>query len=319
MKIKHLVAFFMIILLILNMSNLVEATSNYATIIRGNDNQWIQFPSTLSKSWTTNWDGYYTWDGKLENKSTSENVTFQIQYLCIERTEVDKIQEKSDETPEDSAFNQWLNSWAANLINEESWSAISNMKIDLECKLGENVEHEHLVFVKVLENNLESIVWQGYGEGFSRISESRKKVNLESIEITTPPTKINYTVGELFDSAGMVITAKYSDGSSKVVTNYTYTPQTALKTTDTAITIVYSENNIKRSKSQKIIVVEKVNEEINNDEKNAILESIEIEDSTMAKEELPQTGRKIEIIFALITVIVIGIVIYSKYKRIKDV
>ena len=158
-KIKYLIIFFMIILLIVSVSNVVKSTSDYGLIIRGNDNQWIQFPSTLNKSWMTNWDGYYTWSGKLENKSTSGKVTFQIQYLCIERTEVDKIQEKSDEIQEDSAFNHWLNSWAINLINEKSWTAISNMRIELECKLGENVEHEHLVFVKVLENSSESIVW----------------------------------------------------------------------------------------------------------------------------------------------------------------
>ena len=316
MKLKHLVIFFITILLMLIMSSYVEAISDYAIIIRGNDNQWIQFPSTLTKSWMTNWDGYYTYNGTINKISTSENVTFEIQYLCIERTEVDKIQEKSDGTPEDSEFNNWLNSWAVNLINEESWSAITDMKIDLECKLGENVEHEHLVFVKVLENNSESIVWQGYGDGFTRISESRKKTNLESIEITTPPTKVNYTIGELFDKTGMVIIAKYSDGSSKVVTNYTYTPQSELKITDTEITIVYSENNISKEVIQKITVIDKIKEE--NDKQNTVLESIE-KDTTTAKGELPQTGEKMEIIVTLIVVSIIGIVIYSKYRRIKDV
>lgn len=325
-KIKHLVLGTITILLILAMSSIVSATSDYATIIRGNDNQWLQFPSTITKSWITNWDGYYTYNGTINKISTSENVTFQIQYLCIERTEVDKIQEKSDATPEDGEFNQWLNSWAVNLIEEERWSAFTDMKIDMECKLGENVEHEHLVFVKVLENESESIVWQGYGDGFTRISESRKKVNLESIEITTPPTKVNYTIGELFDNTGMVITAKYSDGSSKVVTNYTYAPQEKLKITDTAITIVYSENNISKEVSQEITVIEKVGKETNDDKKddsskevNQQIKDTEKKDNTTAKGELPKTGEKMEIILVLIAVSVIGVVIYSKYRRVKDV
>ena len=300
MKRKHLVIFFMVILLIFSISNIVNAITDYTTIIRGNDNQWIQFPSTLSKSWTTNWDGYYTYDGTINNISTSENVTFQIQYSCIERTEVDEIQDKSEKTPEDSEFNQWLNSWAINKINEDSWLDINNMKIELECKLGENVQHEHLVFVKVLEDSKKSIVWQGYGDGFSRINESRKKVTLESIEITTPPTKTDYEEGELFDNTGMVITARYSDGSSKVVTNYTYTPQTALKDTDTLITIVYTENGISKEVSQKIKVKEK-------------------KDTTTATRKLPQTGEKMEIIFALIAIIVIGVVIYAKYRKMKNI
>ena len=300
MKRKHLVIFFMVILLIFSISNIVNAITDYTTIIRGNDNQWIQFPSTLSKSWTTNWDGYYTYDGTINNISTSENVTFQIQYSCIERTEVDEIQDKSEKTPEDSEFNQWLNSWAINKINEDSWLDINNMKIELECKLGENVQHEHLVFVKVLEDSKKSIVWQGYGDGFSRINESRKKVTLESIEITTPPTKTDYEEGELFDNTGMVITARYSDGSSKVVTNYIYTPQTALKDTDTLITIVYTENGISKEVSQKIKVKEK-------------------KDTTTATRKLPQTGEKMEIIFALIAIIVIGVVIYAKYRKMKNI
>ena len=300
MKRKHLVIFFMVILLIFSISNIVNAITDYTTIIRGNDNQWIQFPSTLSKSWTTNWDGYYTYDGTINNISTSENVTFQIQYSCVERTEVDEIQDKSEKTPEDSEFNQWLNSWAINKINEDSWLDINNMKIELECKLGENVQHEHLVFVKVLEDSKKSIVWQGYGDGFSRINESRKKVTLESIEITTPPTKTDYEEGELFDNTGMVITARYSDGSSKVVTNYIYTPQTALKDTDTLITIVYTENGISKEVSQKIKVKEK-------------------KDTTTATRKLPQTGEKMEIIFALIAIIVIGVVIYAKYRKMKNI
>ena len=127
-----------------------------------------------------------------------------------------------------------------------------------------------------------------------------KNIILESIDITTPPTKTNYIEGEVFDNAGMVITAKYSDGSSKVVKNYTYTPQVALKTTDSAITIVYTENNISKKVSQVIKVIEK-------------------DDTTIAKGKLPQTGERMEIIFALIAVILIGVVIYSKYKKIRDI
>lgn len=44
---------------------------------------------------------------------------------------------------------------------------------------------------------------------------------LEGIEITTSPSKTSYKVGEDFDKTGMVVKAKYSDGTSKEITDYT--------------------------------------------------------------------------------------------------
>lgn len=62
---------------------------------------------------------------------------------------------------------------------------------------------------------------------------------LESIAVTTAPTKTAYTVGETFDSTGMVITATYADSTTAAVTGYTYSPTVALTTEDTTITITY--------------------------------------------------------------------------------
>lgn len=39
--------------------------------------------------------------------------------------------------------------------------------------------------------------------------------DLESIAVTTQPTKASYTVGEALDLAGMIVTGTYSDGSKK--------------------------------------------------------------------------------------------------------
>ena len=46
-------------------------------------------------------------------------------------------------------------------------------------------------------------------------------VTLKSIAVTIQPAKTSYVEGEKFDKAGMVVTAKYSDETSKAVTNYT--------------------------------------------------------------------------------------------------
>lgn len=67
---------------------------------------------------------------------------------------------------------------------------------------------------------------------------------LRRIMITTAPARTDYTEGERFDPAGMVVTAAYSDGSTEKVTNYTYTPGGALTTADQSVTIRYSEGGI---------------------------------------------------------------------------
>ncbi len=63
---------------------------------------------------------------------------------------------------------------------------------------------------------------------------------LQKIEVTTVPTKTSYTTAEKFDPAGMVVMATYSDGSTKVVTDYTYTPTESLQVGD-KVTISYND------------------------------------------------------------------------------
>ncbi len=77
---------------------------------------------------------------------------------------------------------------------------------------------------------------------------------LTGISVTTAPEKTTYTVGESFDPTGMVVTATYSDGSSKPVTGYEYTPSGALALTDTAVEISYTEKDAIKTASLGITV-----------------------------------------------------------------
>lgn len=78
---------------------------------------------------------------------------------------------------------------------------------------------------------------------------------LSSIAITTAPTKTTYTEGETFDPAGMVVTATYSNASTENVTALcTYSPTTALSTSDTEITVSYTENAVEKTATQTITV-----------------------------------------------------------------
>lgn len=64
---------------------------------------------------------------------------------------------------------------------------------------------------------------------------------IESLEITTPPTKTIYTTGSAFNPAGMVVTVRYSNGTSKVITNYTIVNGSSLTADQTSVTISYTE------------------------------------------------------------------------------
>lgn len=89
------------------------------------------------------------------------------------------------------------------------------------------------------------VFYMGGGGSFIRLSK---------IEIVSPPTKTSYKHGEQFSSAGMTVRATYSNGATKMVTNFTCLPNRALKFTDEKITVVYAENGITRSAEQSVSV-----------------------------------------------------------------
>ena len=68
---------------------------------------------------------------------------------------------------------------------------------------------------------------------------------VESIEITTPPTKTEYMVGEDFDPTGMVVTAHYTDGTTADLpeTGYTIFRGTGLMQGQTDVTIQYNDGS----------------------------------------------------------------------------
>ena len=87
-------------------------------------------------------------------------------------------------------------------------------------------------------------------------AEEIPAATLSKIEISKKPTKLAYKIGEKFDNTGMEVNAVYSDGTSKVITNYTYAPMDELKETDNKITITYIEGLITKTAELKIYVNE---------------------------------------------------------------
>ena len=70
---------------------------------------------------------------------------------------------------------------------------------------------------------------------------------LESISVTTKPTKTTYEYGDTFSSSGMVATATYSDGATANVTGYTTSPSVLSAVGTQKITVSYTEGGITKT------------------------------------------------------------------------
>ena len=69
-------------------------------------------------------------------------------------------------------------------------------------------------------------------------------IKLDSIAVTTPPTKTSYLSGERFDPTGMVVTATYSNGEKLAATGYAVEPSGPLSDGMTSVTIRYTEGGV---------------------------------------------------------------------------
>ena len=145
----------------------------------------------------------------------------------------------------------------------------------------------------------------------------------------------------------MKITAKYSDGSSKEVTDYTYTPEGNLLASDSKITITYTESNITKTTEQEIIVNKKndsnqtiddnkKDDQNDNNKDNTNIKSDEDKkndnngtqtidntdklnsDKSQAGNKIPQTGTQ-EIIIPVIIASVVLVFSFLGYKRYKEI
>lgn len=79
-------------------------------------------------------------------------------------------------------------------------------------------------------------------------------IKLESISITTQPENIKYLPGEVFDPAGMVVTASYSNGATLTATGWTYSPSGALPEGTSEVEIIYTEAGVTKTAVQAITV-----------------------------------------------------------------
>ena len=76
---------------------------------------------------------------------------------------------------------------------------------------------------------------------------------LSGISITSLPNVTEYTENETIDPAGMTVAARYTDGGTKAVTAYTYSPAAA-SAGSPVVTVSYTENGVTKTASFPVTV-----------------------------------------------------------------
>ena len=93
---------------------------------------------------------------------------------------------------------------------------------------------------------------------FNTIVAGSGGIKLQSIAVTTPPTKTSYLSGERFDPAGMVVTATYSNGAKLAATGYAVEPSGPLSDGMKSVTIRYTEGGRSVTTTQAVTVIPKL-------------------------------------------------------------
>ena len=106
------------------------------------------------------------------------------------------------------------------------------------------------------DNDITVYYTDAYGSASDELTiNAAAAITLSSIAITTPPTKTAYFEGDSFRSAGMVVTATYSDESTDDVTeDCEFSPSGALSMSDDEITVSYTYKGVEKTATQAIVV-----------------------------------------------------------------
>lgn len=149
-------------------------------------------------------------------------------------------------------------------VDENATVAVTGYKsLPAKVKDGESIsftvtpkEHYAIDTVKVGTSPLkaENGVYTHTVTGESCEIEVTTKKLVESLEVTTNPTKLTYYAGDMIDLTGMVITAKYEDGTSEVITKYK-TSTAVASLGDTKFTVSYEGKSVDVTYNQAVEVL----------------------------------------------------------------
>lgn len=159
-------------------------------------------------------------------------------------------------------------------------------------------------------------------------TQDPEEKTLTGIKVTTPPTKTTYNEGDKFDKSGMVVTASYSDGSSNAVTSYTFSPSGVLNSSNTKVTISYSEGGVTKTDDVLIKVVptsggggssESGNGNGSGSGNGQQPSTRVVGNENLADKDYPKTGINSIIIPAIVIIIAAATISYIKYRKYDEI
>lgn len=147
---------------------------------------------------------------KLDNKITEVNAEIEGKVTEI-NTEIDSIDTKIENkiTEVSTKFENKITEIDIQSDFTQKDSSVRDY-IKNKPRIGQNY-----IVLTDTENNLDYAICITNGNLITHKVPAR-------IEITTYPTKMGYLPGEAFDPTGMVLTAFYGDGTSAIITEYSY-------------------------------------------------------------------------------------------------
>jgi hypothetical protein len=87
-----------------------------------------------------------------------------------------------------------------------------------------------------------TVTFEGKTASFNIQVAAAQGVTLNSIAVTQNPSKTVYYVNETFNSAGLVVTASYSDGLTGAITGYSLSTPVMSSTGEKTITVTYDDD-----------------------------------------------------------------------------
>ncbi len=143
----------------------------------------------------------------------------------------------------------------------EDFAVIANYTIEGE---PHNEELEANEFTMTVKNDFYAVggdIQITYKEKSETIHVDLIPVKLESLNIAQMPYNIKYQTGSTFNTDGLIVSATYNDGSTKVIPSQKYTVNTtkALTPADSSVSISYTEGTQTQTVAVPIGVVDVLN------------------------------------------------------------
>ena len=217
------------------------------------DSAWAEAIVNTQESFWANENGFRDnqWEDLATRKDFSGNLCIKAYTNDVEAQAVELSEIYIEEEPTKTIYQEGENFDKTGMRVIARYSDGSTKEVtDYDVIGGENLTQDITsVTIRYTENGIIKTTTQPI-----TVNSNETEITLSEIYIEEEPTKTVYEEGENFDNAGMVVIARYSDGSSKEIENYDVIGGENLKAGTTSVTISYTENGVTKTTEQSIIV-----------------------------------------------------------------